>query len=255
VGEQENRCTGYDRSLVKWDKEVSIIFLAYSGSERKQSPLKHSPDFRGIKWIFLAGLLGLFITGMAIHPAVNARAGSDSEAHAGSGFKAHAGSGSKALLLRPLQQQTDYPAQPTQVLYPALTGTTTQVTPETTEGYPASTPEGPTLTATITNTPTETATPAPNTFQTEDSEMSGSKVTPPAGESPSPTAVLTATQSLTPTISASRTASLESAEKQDGFQVNWGMFWMGFALPVVAACGVVLYLLDRRPDLFRPKRK
>jgi hypothetical protein len=233
----KNRCTGWDRSLVKWNMK------------RKRSPLKNSSVLRSIKWIFLAGMLGLFITGLAISPAVSARAGSDSDVQ----------------LHHPLLQQTEYPAtsdptyEPTYDPYPAdnptltLTNTPT-TTPATTGVQPSSTPGGPTATATITRTPTETATPAPNIFQTEDSEMGGSQVTPPAGETPSPTAVMTATQSLTPITSLTRNAPVNSAEKQNGFQVNWGMFWMGFALPVVAACGVVLYLLDRRPDLFRPKR-
>jgi hypothetical protein len=200
-----------------------------------------------MKYILLAGLLGLLVTGLVFGPAIHVRAGSDSDAQ----------------LSHPLLQETDYPANtPTTEDYPVDTPTT--------EGYPAGTPSPqpngtatlptnpsalPTASETVTMTPTETATLPPNTFLTEDSEMGGSKVTPPPSETLAPTAVLTAAKGHTPVASMNHSARGVSAEKQNGFRVNWGMFWMGFALPVIAACGVVLYFLDRRPDLFRPKQK
>jgi len=42
---------------------------------------------------------------------------------------------------------------------------------------------------------------------------------------------------------------------QGGFRVDWGYFWIGFAIPILAGSGLVLYLLDRRPDLFRLRPK
>jgi hypothetical protein len=42
---------------------------------------------------------------------------------------------------------------------------------------------------------------------------------------------------------------------QGGLALNWTLFWVGFSLPVVLACGVVLYLLDRNPRLFYRKKK
>lgn len=111
----------------------------------------------------------------------------------------------------------------------------------------------------------ETPSPTPNlsqtaemdAFRTEDAEMGGSRngtVTPPTPEG-TPTATLTITAS--PTEGEVYRAAEANPKDGDGsgFEMNWGLFWIGFSIPVLGACGVVLYLLDRRPEFFRPKRK
>lgn len=113
----------------------------------------------------------------------------------------------------------------------------------------AQTPAGsPEVTATLTLTPTQ----APNVFKTENSEMNGALATPALTETQSPSL----TPYLTPTITQTQTAQPSLAPIQtsgSGFPMDWGMFWIGFALPVLAGSGAVLYLLDHRPDLFRAR--
>lgn len=106
-------------------------------------------------------------------------------------------------------------------------------------------------TPTIELTATETATMGPNVFGTEDAEINEALTTPQFTEAAAPSI----TPYFTPTITATKTPlparTPAAAKKNNGFTPDWGMFWIGFSLPVLGACGVVLYLLDRRPDLFR----
>jgi hypothetical protein len=99
------------------------------------------------------------------------------------------------------------------------------------------------------STVTETVTLAPDAFRTEDAEMGGAQTTPLVTETFVPTKtpdqVLTATKTQLPAVTPA------AARKKGGFTPDWGMFWIGFAIPVLGACGIVLYLLDRRPDLFK----
>lgn len=140
------------------------------------------------------------------------------------------------------QEPTAYPAYPT-AGYPVVTDTAPVFpTPTLETGQPS---PFPTLTLTL------TATIPPNTLLTENAEMQGGKVTPPASETPGPT--ITAYASPTPTLETP--LPVAAAAPKSGSRLNWGLFWLGFSLPVLAACGWVLYLLDRRPDLFRPRSK
>jgi len=102
---------------------------------------------------------------------------------------------------------------------------------------------------TITLTPTGTL--APNTFLTESAEMSGGQITPPPSETPGPT--ITAFQTPTAATATPRSTRAPASSDSGGI-VDWGFFSLGFAVPVMAACGLVLYLLDRRPELFRPRK-
>ncbi len=133
-------------------------------------------------------------------------------------------------------------------------------TPESTDqgyGAPATdtpgneTPAAP-VTATAAGTPTQTSTLPPDLFRTEDAQMNNAQTTQQVTETPgatftpydTPTVLKTQPQrTLTPVV-----------KKKEGFTPDWGMFWIGFSLPVLGACGVVLYLLDRRPDLFKRKK-
>jgi hypothetical protein len=135
---------------------------------------------------------------------------------------------------------------------------------EPTEGYPQpeneETPVGyPTAgeeIATPIITPTQTLTPtlAPDIFRTEDAEIGESQVTPSGSETPgfTPTPVNT----VTPTTTMTATPEpIIAAAEDEGFNIDWGLFSIGFAIPVLIGCGIVLYFLDRRPDLFSPHRK
>lgn len=99
--------------------------------------------------------------------------------------------------------------------------------------------------------PQQTITLLPNAFLTENAEMGGGQVTPLGP---------TLTPSETPTVTPTRGADtpqptpfmLDGGSGGSG-GLNWGLFWMGFSLPLLGACGWVLYMLDRRPDLFRSR--
>ncbi len=103
-------------------------------------------------------------------------------------------------------------------------------------------------------TVTSTVTPPPNLYQTEDSEINHSRTTPVATDTPGPT--------ITPYVTATAvktrvrpTPTPVPIKEKSGFSIDWGMFLFGFSLPILAACGYVLYLLDRRPDLFKRFRR
>jgi hypothetical protein len=98
---------------------------------------------------------------------------------------------------------------------------------------------------------TLTATLPPNVFRTEDSEINGSQATPALTETPGPTITNYVTGSVTATQLTPTRAVLKKSGP--GFQIDWGMFWIGFSVPVLFASGVVLYFIDRRPDLFAQK--
>lgn len=108
------------------------------------------------------------------------------------------------------------------------------------------------LTPTTAGTATMPPTLPPDVFRTEDSEMNNSLTTPPVTETPGPsnTPYVTLTAQKT---QLHGTAAAAAARKKPPFVFDWGLFWVGFSLPVLASCGVVLYLLDRRPDLFKKK--
>lgn len=106
------------------------------------------------------------------------------------------------------------------------------------------------ISPTLTPTPGASPTPVPDVFGTEDAQMGDSLVTPPSSPTPgsSITPVNTPTMMFTPTGTV--VAMLENRSRKEGFQVDWGFFMIGFVIPVLVGCGLVLYLLDRRPDLF-----
>ncbi len=106
-----------------------------------------------------------------------------------------------------------------------------------------------------TATPEDTFTPEVDLFGTEDAQMQGAFSTQAASATPFPsiTPINTQTQPAQATITPIP-ANLVN-EGKSGFRLNWGYFWIGFAIPVLAACGAILYLLDRRPDLFTPRPK
>ncbi len=101
-------------------------------------------------------------------------------------------------------------------------------------------------------TPTITLTPTlpPNVFRTEDSEINGAKTTPMVTETPGPSATVYDTPTLTETSTPPEATQVVIPKKGEP-NVDWGLFWIGFSLPVLGGCGVVLYLLDRRPDIFK----
>ncbi len=107
------------------------------------------------------------------------------------------------------------------------------------EGYPP--PDGQ-ATPSFTPTPPSPPTKAP-------ADQTSVPVTVTA--QPSPTASATVTFTVFPQVSP----EAEQEDEPETFQMDWGLFWIGFAVPILASSGVVLYLLDRRPDLFRPRAK
>jgi hypothetical protein len=161
---------------------------------------------------------------------------------------------SASAIVKPRQQSTaPYPAgtSSTDSLYPAGTPTKTNAAvPTAIIIFPG--------TATETELPVETSTVPADTFLTEDAQMKESQVTQPAGATAAPAIVTgspdTPTPATTPTeITAA--AAQTSDQKPGGFRMDWGFFWIGFAIPVLAGCGIILYLLDRNPVMFskRPK--
>jgi len=98
-------------------------------------------------------------------------------------------------------------------------------------------------------------TAAPDIFGTEDAQMGDSLTTPLVSLTPAPSLTLanTATPLITTTITPE--SGLNDDSGSGGFRVNWGFFMAGFVVPVLVGCGVVLYFLDRRPDIFTLKRK
>jgi hypothetical protein len=115
--------------------------------------------------------------------------------------------------------------------------------------YPTQEFATPSLVFTVTNT----ATQPPNVFRTEDYEMNQSKTTPVVTETPGPTATKVVT-TIIKTPQSSPTPTL-AAVKGSAFTLDWGMFLTGLALPILAACGYILYLLDRKPELFKRTRR
>jgi len=145
------------------------------------------------------------------------------------------------------QQATDYPYPedefPTDSFYPVDTEIPLNPTQE--EFLDTETPEP---------TPEDTSTPAVNVFGTEDALMRDTLGTPASSATPAPSITPVNTQTA-PVTSTAQEAGAGTARENAGLQIDWGFFWIGFAVPLLAACGVVLYLLDRRPELFTPRRK
>lgn len=151
---------------------------------------------------------------------------------------------------QPVYQDTSYPAQ----------GGTPEATVSPDNGYPVDATNAAGLTETPapaqgTPSPVFSATPTqtemPNVFRTEDSEMSGAKVTAPASETPGPSITPVYTATVTSSPVAMEAAAIAKKKIGLGDRMDWGLFWIGFSIPVVAACGAVLYLLDQRPGFFR----
>lgn len=146
-----------------------------------------------------------------------------------------------------LQQATDYPYPedefPTDSIYPVDTEIPSNPTQDL--FLDTQTPE-PTL--------EETPTPAVNVFGTEDAQMRDTLGTPASSATSGPSITPVNTQTA-PVNSTAQDAGAGTAKEKTGLQIDWGFFWIGFAVPLLAACGAVLYLLDRRPDLFTPRRK
>lgn len=94
-----------------------------------------------------------------------------------------------------------------------------------------------------------TSTMSPDVLATENAEMSDSQVTPPGSETPAPS--MTPYQATTRTQTVLPSAESTATAKDGGLAVDWGLFWIGFSIPVFVACAGILYLLDRRPDFFR----
>lgn len=150
---------------------------------------------------------------------------------------------------RPAQALTGYPVEGET---PGINETliSEQETVTALVGQPTPTPASLLETSTATITPTAEPT-KPNLFGTENAEMGAGKVTPPPSETPAPT--MTAYRSPTPTQGTASPVSDSGAGQKPG--LNWPLFWLGFSFPVLAGCGYVLYLLDHRPELFRPRPK
>jgi hypothetical protein len=126
--------------------------------------------------------------------------------------------------------------------YPILT--------DTPDGNSTQSADTPTAEFTATNT----ATLPPDVFRTEDSEMNQSQTTPGATETPGPTITGYVTPTVIKTQRGPTPTPLPKKEK-NAFTLDWGMFLAGFSLPVLGACGYILYLLDRRPELFKRFRR
>jgi hypothetical protein len=117
-------------------------------------------------------------------------------------------------------------------------------------GYPppgVGTIQAPSPTANLTSIATSilTETPVPGLASITPSVVTTDRATA------SPTPTLNTTPTIVPQLSPE--AGMDGDQR--GFKVNWGFFWVGFAIPFLAGSGIVLYLLDRRPDLFRPRSK
>jgi hypothetical protein len=110
----------------------------------------------------------------------------------------------------------------------------------------------PVSTITITLTPTS----PPDIFRTEDAEIGDTLVTPSGEETPAPTHTPINTNTPTPTVTATPEPTPIPAVEEEGFQLDWGLFSIGFAIPILVGSGVVLYYIDRRPDFFarRPRQ-
>jgi hypothetical protein len=163
----------------------------------------------------------------------------------GAGMAVHASSDGSARGVL-LQQATDYP-NPDETQIPEY-----DYPPGDTQVPILPTKSDLTLSAVL--TPVESSTPSKNLLATEDAEMRNTLGT----QLPSATAGPSITPINTQTVQSTTTGTVIPAvmqNKKNGFKVDWGYFFVGFAVPVLAACGVVLYLLDRRPDLFTPRQK
>lgn len=132
-------------------------------------------------------------------------------------------------------------SEPTSAFPSPTSAQPTSAFPSPTSGEPTS--PGADLTATF------TATVPPNVFLTENAEQEGSLATLAATEPPGGTLTPLSTATVTGVTPQPVRAAQEEA--REGIAVDWGLFWIGFSLPVLSASGYVLYLLDRRPDLFR----
>lgn len=191
-----------------------------------------------VRIILLTGLIGLVGWFFILAPGQSARA---------------------EALAAPAFQATDYPFGTGENGYSGMTDTPASgaaATATKTKTFLPGT-QAPQQTQTSTFQPirsvtvTLTATLPPNVFRTEDSEINGAQATPALTETPGPTI----TNYVTGTVTATHLTPTRVVLKKSGlgFQIDWGMFWIGFSVPVLFASGVVLYFIDRRPDLFAQK--
>lgn len=126
------------------------------------------------------------------------------------------------------------------------------------EPYPGS----PTDTAPVPveDTPTQPAedTPIPANTPLPTEDITAPQTQPAAA---SPTASAASTQQALPTgtqtpdgrpteLLTRPAVTLTPPPEQSG-GIDWGLFWIGFSIPVLTASGVVLYLLDRQPTLLQ----
>jgi len=119
---------------------------------------------------------------------------------------------------------------------------------------PSPTPTLPQATDEEMLTPTvQMGTPSPDAFETENAQIGDSAVTPQVSFTPGPSITPANTSTSTPTITGTVSPIQLETEDTGSFKLDWGSFVVGFAVPVLAGCGVVLYLLDRRPELFKRK--
>lgn len=191
-----------------------------------------------VRIILLTGLVGLVGWFLVVAPGQFARA---------------------EALAAPAFQGTEYPFGTGDNPYPGITDTpvsnSAATATKTKTFLPGTLAAQQTQTTTsqpvLSVTVTLTATLPPNVFRTEDSEINGAQATPALTETPGPTITNYVTGSVTATQLTPTRAVLKKSGP--GFQIDWGMFWIGFSVPVLFASGVVLYFIDRRPDLFAQK--
>ena len=189
----------------------------------------------------------------------------------GSGFQ-NQGAHAKAPEQPAMQDATQYPppgeSTPFPPGYPGP-GQPTNTIPAPAEPTPTFTV---TATATATqpgdapiSTPTPTPTQVVQQPTVEQIETSLPETASPVTQA-APTAASTSTVGPTDTGTGARTPTApadgtvtatssapDNSEDSQGSGMDWGLFWIGFSIPVLFACGAVLYLLDRNPRLFSRK--
>ena len=157
-----------------------------------------------------------------------------------------------------LLQDTPYPPpDPTEPFPPGYDAPPTNTVPAPAEATATFTATVPAQGApAATQTPTATSAPVDQPTQSLTTETPASQTQTAPAVNPSTTAEVRET--VTPTSPADGTITPTSGtpgpdEEGSSTGMDWGLFWIGFSLPVLVACGVVLYLLDRNPRLFARK--
>lgn len=118
----------------------------------------------------------------------------------------------------------------------------------------ATLPSGPTPTTPQFFTPTPTLTLIPGTTREPTLPVETATLLPSGStQVPIPGGATRTGETGTPQPERTRTRYVFTPDPtpvKGGFQVDWGVFWVGFSIPVLVTCGVVLYLLDRQPGFF-----